>query len=442
MLNKDKNITNFMSWRSPDHGMTWNPIGIWQNATGPNGIWEPFIGLDSKGRLLAYFSDERDSPRHSQMLVHVTSTDGGDTWGSIVRDVVSSEPTHRPGMATVARMGLKGRFVMSYEVCNVGLNCPAHFKFSDDGYNWNPPDLGQAVVTSDKRYPGHSPYIAYVHETEKLILASHFVFLNTSNNYTSESKRSIFIKASNSDVWHWAPAPWTVSNASTACNPNYSPDLMPIGSDGIIRYTAPTSIGDSGACGEATGTAPIGILPYHSNFSSNRDAGWNDFDGTWTVTKDVYKVNTGGRPGAKALTGSTGWTDYAIDVDVMVNTAKDAAGVLARVTNPGMGTYLYDGYSAVVNTGTGTFFIARQSTTSQFLGTATVKGGLQSNVWYHLHFELAQFQFTAILTTKNGTKLASLTATDLQTSYGNGMVGLRVQSGSASFQNFAVTPSR
>ncbi|CAM0138736.1 hypothetical protein VKS41_006057 [Umbelopsis sp. WA50703] len=442
MLNKYTNITNFMSWRSPDHGKTWNPIGIWQNATGAKKcIWEPFLALDSKGRLLAYFSDEREEQQHSQMLVHVTSTDGGDTWGSVVRDVVSSVPSHRPGMATVARMGSQGKYVMSYEVCNDGPNCPAHYKFSDDGYNWNPSDLGQAVLTSDNRYPGHSPYVAYVQETDKLVLSSHLVFLNTSNSYTSESKRSIFIKASDSDVWHWAPAPWSVSNASTACNSNYSPDLMPIGSDGIIRYTAPTSIGSSGACGEGTGIAPVGVLPYHSDFSTSGDAGWNDFDGTWTTTNGVYKVDTGSRPGAKALTGTTGWTAYAIDVDIMVDTAKDAAGVLGRITNPGMGTNLYHGYSAVINTGTGTFFIARQAATLQTLATTTVKEGLQSNVWYHIHFELSQFQFKAVLTTKNGSQLASLTTTDTQKSFGNGMAGLRVQNGSASFQNFVVVAS-
>lgn len=108
--------TEFFSWRSKDYGRTWDPVGGWQygGTTNASGIWEPFLYVDSRGRVVAIFSDERDGLNHSQMLVHVVSNNGGDTWGPVVRDVVSSEQNSRPGMATVTRMD-NGQYFMSYE---------------------------------------------------------------------------------------------------------------------------------------------------------------------------------------------------------------------------------------------------------------------------------------------------------------------------------------
>ncbi|KAH8878934.1 neuraminidase [Thozetella sp. PMI_491] len=273
----NKSFTSFFTWRSTDHGHTWNPVGAWQEGgTTTAGIWEPFLYLDKQGALVAAFSDERSAATHSQMLVHVVSHDGGDTWGDVVRTVASDTQTDRPGMPTVALMD-NGEYLMAYEICGWDpLRCPIHVKKSPDGITWNAADLGTAVVSEDGRYAGSSPYTIWDSSSKQLLLAPHNTWDITTNARTPEAERSVYInKQYGVGAWSWAPSPWAVSYASTACNSNYSPHML-LRSNGTIRYTAPTSQGPAGFCAVRTGQAPIGVLPYRANFAANGQLGWID----------------------------------------------------------------------------------------------------------------------------------------------------------------------
>src|SRR5579875_2670971 len=74
----DGSYTDFQQWRSLDHGKTWQSEGTVQmGGTFGKGIWEPFLFLDAQHQLVMEFSDERDSPVHSQMLSQMISNDGG-----------------------------------------------------------------------------------------------------------------------------------------------------------------------------------------------------------------------------------------------------------------------------------------------------------------------------------------------------------------------------
>ena len=76
-----------------------------------------------------FFSDERQNATYSQFIGEIISTDGGLTWsananGSTnfgpgeIKVVASPYQADRPGMATVAQMGIGGGdYVMSYEMC-------------------------------------------------------------------------------------------------------------------------------------------------------------------------------------------------------------------------------------------------------------------------------------------------------------------------------------
>ncbi|HVX44579.1 MAG TPA: family 16 glycoside hydrolase [Mycobacteriales bacterium] len=439
MVPADGAYTQFYTWRSTDHGRSWTPVGpLQRGGTFGQGIWEPFLSLDARGRLVAYFSDERDSPQHSQMLVHVVSTDGGKSWGPVVRDVASSVAADRPGMPTVARMGPTGRFVLSYEVCG-RPNCEVRYKFSADGVHWKAADLGRAVVTTDGRYPGHSPYLAWVPETHQLVLAGQRVYSATGHETTGEDYRAVFVNDSEgTGDWGWAPAPWTVSNASPDCNANYSPNLLPTGENGVVRYTAPTSSGSTGTCSEATGSAPIGYLPYQDDFASGSDAGWIDYGGTWAVHDGIYAQTSGGDVGAKALTGSTLWRDYTIAADVRINSAPADAGVLARVTDPGVGADSHAGYTAFFDDGGGNLTIARQQYAYEPLASVPVTGGIQSGQWYHLTLQVKGFTLTATLQPAGGGPVTTLQTQDPYRSFPAGMVGVRGHAGTADFKNVSV----
>ncbi|WP_162929384.1 sialidase family protein, partial [Streptomyces sp. YIM 130001] len=112
--------TDFVLWRSTDHGANWDVQSRLQTGGGKDGaphggsgIWEPFLTVDGAGRLAMYFADERTQPEQAQVIAHIVSNDGGDTWSAhpdgsknfepgLVVDVGSTSETDRPGMPSVA----------------------------------------------------------------------------------------------------------------------------------------------------------------------------------------------------------------------------------------------------------------------------------------------------------------------------------------------------
>jgi hypothetical protein len=133
-----------------------------------NPVFEPYLYTDSKGRLVAYISDEGfKADGYSQLLEHRVSPDGGRTWGELVFDVAIPDGLARPGMAVVAR-NAAGKYFMSYEVvgkAGVALEPRsnlAHFKTSMDGLNWgDPSDPGTFIQDRWRQYPNGTPYIVW-----------------------------------------------------------------------------------------------------------------------------------------------------------------------------------------------------------------------------------------------------------------------------------------
>jgi hypothetical protein len=156
---------------STDHGVTWSYRSSCTSESGQantegHGIWEPDFNIDSSGNLNCYFSDERPSSNgYNQVLAHVTSTDGGATWGSEVYDVAVQDGVQRPGMTDVVKLP-NGTYGMTYEDCKAGFDpdqaCDVYFKTSADGDSWSPVSgLGTLVQTSDGRHFLHTPQLAW-----------------------------------------------------------------------------------------------------------------------------------------------------------------------------------------------------------------------------------------------------------------------------------------
>ena len=168
---------------SRDAGKTWNYLstivtgrpgpynaatraGLARDAAAP--IWEPFLGADSRGRLVAYLSDERDKKNgFNQLLDHVVSEDGGKSWGPIVYDVAIPDGLSRPGMAIVAKDG-KGKYYMSYELVSAPgyplepRTNAMHFRTSTDGLNWGDPKTpGTLIQDRWRQFPNGTPYIVW-----------------------------------------------------------------------------------------------------------------------------------------------------------------------------------------------------------------------------------------------------------------------------------------
>ncbi|KAH7040197.1 exo-1,5-alpha-L-arabinofuranobiosidase [Microdochium trichocladiopsis] len=114
----DLSSTHLDLYASADSGKTWqfvSHVAAGGEAIPNNGltpVWEPFL-LAHKGKLIYYYSDQRDNATHGQKLVHQTSADL-ETWGPVVDDVAYPTYTDRPGMPTVARLP-DGNYIYVYE---------------------------------------------------------------------------------------------------------------------------------------------------------------------------------------------------------------------------------------------------------------------------------------------------------------------------------------
>jgi hypothetical protein len=160
----DRSSTEILLYASRDRGKSWRLLSsvakggpAWVND--PNTpIWEPFL-LMNNGKLIVYYSDQRQNPVHSQKLVHQTSTDGVH-WRSVVDDVAYPAQSARPGMATVARIG-GGRWIMTYEYCGAPAgSCPVYYRIANDPEKFNAaPD--HQVVLNDGSKPCCQPYVVW-----------------------------------------------------------------------------------------------------------------------------------------------------------------------------------------------------------------------------------------------------------------------------------------
>ena len=423
--------TEFFAWRSADHGKTWDSLGVWQRGTSQGGIWEPFVYLDDQGRLIAIFSDERDHQKHSQMLVHVTSEDGGDTWSNPTGDVVSPNKLDRPEMATVAKMDNR-EYIMSYEVCH--NYCRIHIKTSPDSSTWDAADLGTVVATDDGLYPGQSPYTIWDESTKQLVVASQAVRYRLDNSTAEEQYRVVFTNhAYGVGNWSWSPSPWTVGADAPSCA-NYSPHLLPVG-HGMVRYTAPSAEGTTQFCSERTGAAPIAALPYKADFSENREAGWINFGGNWTVLHREYEFQPFIKD-AVTVAGLSGWNNYVVSANIMISGVSGTAGLKARISASTTGPYKLKGYRATINAISGELAVWKYNDRTTLLHSKGHTGGIRVNQWYHLSFSVNSTRLTATLNQSHGDSHTSLSVTD--PSFQEGMVGLFGTGGSGRFKDVEV----
>jgi hypothetical protein len=132
-------------------------------------VWEPYLYHDVRGRLVAFYSDERHKKDgYNQLLAHRVSNDGGRTWGPEVFDVAIPDGLVRAGMSVVTQNTNNGKFFMSYEM--VGLpgyqieprSNPVHFRVSTDGDRFgDPKDRGTLIQDRWRQFLWATPTIVW-----------------------------------------------------------------------------------------------------------------------------------------------------------------------------------------------------------------------------------------------------------------------------------------
>jgi hypothetical protein len=185
----DRSAIKIDVYASTDRGQTWTFAG--NIATGgkaydTNGntpVWEPFF-LYANGKLIVYYSDQRD-PAYGQKVVHQVTTDL-HTWGPVVDDVAMPTYSQRPGMPTVAKLP-NGNYVMTYEYGgSPSGNFAVYYKISADPEAFNSV-TGIPLQATDGTIPTSTPYITWLPTggpNGTLVVSAYStsdLFLNTQN---------------------------------------------------------------------------------------------------------------------------------------------------------------------------------------------------------------------------------------------------------------------
>jgi hypothetical protein len=242
-------------WLSFDHGATWTYKGVVQSSPGGpgDGVWEPFVMIDSHGSLVMLFSDERLNSRWSQFIGEIYSTDGGATWGSNpdgstrygppeTQVVASPWQADRPGMPTVAQLS-SGEYVLSYEMCGPHA-CDVYTKTSSDGDFWgsSPSDFGTRAQTSSGIHLQVSPVITS--ENGVLFLTAYRAF-NDLGPYPANQTVILTNTNGGNGPWSWIPAPPipTAGGNTSLCKTNYSPELTPADNNTSLLYSTAEAAG-------------------------------------------------------------------------------------------------------------------------------------------------------------------------------------------------------
>lgn len=168
-------VSRIVIFKSTDGGYTWSFLSEVDNG-GPcvydpsttsttTTVWEPFLGMSNDGKLVCYYSDERQKADEVLQAVSFKTSSDGKNWSSLSNVAAIPNRKDRPGMITVTELP-NGKYMATYEVVNRPSinknNAVVYCKFSNDGVTWNANSLGTRIALADGRGIGSSPYVKWV----------------------------------------------------------------------------------------------------------------------------------------------------------------------------------------------------------------------------------------------------------------------------------------
>ena len=127
-------------------------------------------------------------------------------------------------------------------------------------------------------------------------------------------------------------------------------------------------------------------LPYADSFARGDASEWTAYDGNWNVQSGVM-VNESNERGAKLVTGSPYWTNYAMDADIALSSTGDA-GILARVSDAEPGVDAYRGIYAGLRVRDESLVVGIADHSWGELDVKPMPHPILPNVWYHIRLEI------------------------------------------------------
>lgn len=180
-------------------------------------------------------------------------------------------------------------------------------------------------------------------------------------------------------------------------------------------------------------------LPYRDAFASHSANEWMPFGGAWEI-KDGAVYNRSDERGAKLVSGSPDWTDYALDTDLKLIGHEGDVGVVVRMGDEDPGVDSYSGYYIGLRSADSALVIGRADHGWMEGRPAPMQGGVQIGVWYHLRIVAIGCRIGAEATNIE-TRQSSWAAFDDQPCFARGKIGLRSMATGGAWRNVSVTPT-
>ncbi|KAH7397387.1 hypothetical protein BKA66DRAFT_408260, partial [Pyrenochaeta sp. MPI-SDFR-AT-0127] len=162
---KSTNIELYASW---DDGATFEFIhrvaegGPANATTGAKAVGEPFLLLHNK-RLTVYYSDQRDG-QHAQKIVHQSTADMWDDWGSVIDVAASDVLTDREGTASAVQLPNNKYIIVFESTQNSGSSSakhPVYFKLTSTPENVGTERMREVVTNTGVKLQG-APFVTWL----------------------------------------------------------------------------------------------------------------------------------------------------------------------------------------------------------------------------------------------------------------------------------------
>jgi anti-sigma regulatory factor (Ser/Thr protein kinase) len=181
-------------------------------------------------------------------------------------------------------------------------------------------------------------------------------------------------------------------------------------------------------------TAPS--LPYQDSFSSGKTGEWRAYAGSWETHEGAIR-NLSEERGAKLITGSSEWTDYSFEADLMLLGQSGDAGLIVRSSDEEDGVDSYSGYYAGLRL-PNDLVIGRADHGWMEYQAAPIPVPLRTFKWYHLKMVAVGCDVTAVASDPE-TGQSTIAALREKDCVRTGRIGLRSYSAGGAWRRVMVT---
>jgi signal transduction histidine kinase len=181
-------------------------------------------------------------------------------------------------------------------------------------------------------------------------------------------------------------------------------------------------------------------LPWRDRFALGSTSEWQAYGGTWDIYDGGIRNNSDER-GAKFITGSSRWSNYAVDADVLLLGNDGDAGLIVRSSDEEEGVDSYSGYYVGLRDRNNSVTIGRADHGWIEYQAKSPHDPIRAFHWYHLHVVAVGCDIAAEASESvNGDR--TWIALREPSCTLRGRIGLRSYSSGGIWKNILVMPAR